>query len=282
MYEIKEIKTSKIGITNISPLLEGSLNYKYCGEYNGKKVILKVYNKKFSDYKERFSNELNVLGNPINIEVPKILKYSKKEFWILCEWVDGKSLKKIEQENGKINLSSLVNYLKKIHSIAYGIISPEEYLDQRISILEKKLKQAEIEDPLFSSIKRGIEFLKKESKKIKLDNLCRVHGDLNGGNILFDIEGNVKSVVDWEFSHFGSPYIDLAQLTNRGTDMDKEILKEYFGNKLNKRLYEFFLVYFLLRIIIGNSGNNRLKMAYISKEKDKIIKNKIKRVMEMF
>jgi aminoglycoside phosphotransferase (APT) family kinase protein len=40
--------------------------------------------------------------------------------------------------------------------------------------------------------------------------LCVVHGDYRTGNFLFDAEGNVRAILDWEMAHLGDPLEDLA------------------------------------------------------------------------
>lgn len=39
---------------------------------------------------------------------------------------------------------------------------------------------------------------------------CLVHGDYRSGNFLFDTEGEIRGVLDWEMAHIGDPYEDLA------------------------------------------------------------------------
>lgn len=40
--------------------------------------------------------------------------------------------------------------------------------------------------------------------------LCLVHGDYRVGNLLFDGDGRVTAVLDWEMAHWGDPLEDLA------------------------------------------------------------------------
>jgi hypothetical protein len=60
--------------------------------------------------------------------------------------------------------------------------------------------------------------LNRESGRMKeLDGIVRlVHGDFNPTNILIH-RGEVSGVVDWEFAHAGSPYMDIGNLL-RHTD----------------------------------------------------------------
>ena len=45
--------------------------------------------------------------------------------------------------------------------------------------------------------------------------LSVVHGDFRTGNFLYDREGNVRGILDWEMSHLGDPLEDLAWSFNR-------------------------------------------------------------------
>jgi aminoglycoside phosphotransferase (APT) family kinase protein len=40
--------------------------------------------------------------------------------------------------------------------------------------------------------------------------LCLVHGDFRSGNFLYDREGTIRGVLDWEMAHIGDPLEDLA------------------------------------------------------------------------
>lgn len=37
-----------------------------------------------------------------------------------------------------------------------------------------------------------------------------VHGDYRTGNFLFDVEGNIRAILDWEMAHLGDPLEDLG------------------------------------------------------------------------
>lgn len=59
-----------------------------------------------------------------------------------------------------------------------------------------------------------------------------VHGDLNPKNVLVDPErGEVTGVLDWEFSHAGSPYADIGNLTRfeRHPDFVSQVLDTFIA-----------------------------------------------------
>jgi len=266
----------------LSNFSEGCLNFLYKGRYQGREVVLKIYNPEFYHAKERFQNELNVLKRlGHNFYIPKLVAYSEQQMWIMYEFVNGKSLKTKEKKKEPVDLQSLVDSILKTHSAEIIEGNYNTYIQRLIKDLEIKLSGTSLS--LDSSIRSAITYLKRESKHFEKARLCRVHGDINGSNIILEEDGKLKVILDWEFSHFGDKYLDIAQFTNRGTDFDKEFLNRYFANeKFDKRRYEFFLIYFLLKICINNAPENLKKMASVKEDKLTIVKAKYERLKSMF
>lgn len=52
--------------------------------------------------------------------------------------------------------------------------------------------------------------------------LSMVHGDFRAGNVLYDDEGNVRAVLDWEMAHIGDPLEDLAWSITRTFSFGKD------------------------------------------------------------
>jgi aminoglycoside phosphotransferase (APT) family kinase protein len=44
--------------------------------------------------------------------------------------------------------------------------------------------------------------------------VCVVHGDFRTGNFLYDTDGNIRGLLDWEMAHLGDPLEDLAWSLN--------------------------------------------------------------------
>lgn len=282
----EQITRLEIPFEPLSNLSEGCLNFVFRGLYKdkGKESVLKIYNQEFEFGEERFRNELAVLRNLSYLKVPKLINYSQKNKWILYEFVEGESLKKKEEKGAYVNISSLVESLRAIHSVNTKMEagSYEKYLWNLITSLKDRFYNSGLNEPLYSSVNKAIMYLDQERNHLKNTELCRVNGDLNGSNILIGENGNVESIIDWEFSHVGDRYMDIAQFTNRENDFDKEFQERYFNSRIDKRRYNFFLVYFLVKISINNSPKNLEKMAFIRDEKLKIVESKSKRLIEMF
>lgn len=63
-------------------------------------------------------------------------------------------------------------------------------------------------------IRAAIRFLERNPPPPPL-RLHVVHGDYRTGNFLYDKEGNVRGILDWELAHLGDPLEDLAWSLNR-------------------------------------------------------------------
>lgn len=85
--------------------------------------------------------------------------------------------------------------------------------------ITQKLESADVRAWLRQEAVEAIyEILERETRR--LDDLdaesCLVHGDFNPTNILI-YQGKVSGVLDWEFCHSGTPYMDIGNLL-RNTD----------------------------------------------------------------
>ena len=52
--------------------------------------------------------------------------------------------------------------------------------------------------------------------------LAMVHGDFRAGNFLYDDEGRIRAILDWEMAHIGDPLEDLAWSLNRSFCFGKD------------------------------------------------------------
>ncbi|MCB1667494.1 MAG: phosphotransferase family protein [Porticoccaceae bacterium] len=59
----------------------------------------------------------------------------------------------------------------------------------------------------------AIRFLRR--KLPESSKLSMVHGDFRAGNFLYDDNGDIQAILDWEMSHIGDPLEDLAWSLNR-------------------------------------------------------------------
>jgi aminoglycoside phosphotransferase (APT) family kinase protein len=50
----------------------------------------------------------------------------------------------------------------------------------------------------------------KRNPPAPAQTICVVHGDYRTGNFLFDGDGNIRAILDWEMAHLGDPLEDLG------------------------------------------------------------------------
>lgn len=279
-------KIKKLGI-NFSPsclLTDGSLNVVCRGEYSGRDSVLKLFNNQFKDCQKRFSSELGVLQQGISDVTPLLLDYSENGRWIVMDFVNGQSLKEMENKNNKIDLDSLVLTLRKVYSQEVNNNREDFvlYINRILAELEYDFNVSGVKESIKSSVNNAIKYMNGEKDQLPIIGLNRINGDLNGANILFNESGKVNKIVDWEFSHVGCTYMDLAKLTNIGDKFSLRLKKAYFEGCCNEKVYNFFLTYFLTRMVVNNSEINMKKMAFSRPEKIKVVEAKAKRLEEMF
>lgn len=72
-------------------------------------------------------------------------------------------------------------------------------------------------DPIFEAAVRELERGLPVAQK-----LAMVHGDFRAGNFLYDDDGTIHALLDWEMAHLGDPLEDLAWSINRGFCFGKD------------------------------------------------------------
>lgn len=178
---------------------------------------------------------LKISKNPILKKEYKILKnlesmnfkYSPKVYefidynGILCiveEFIEGKTLDKaiIEIKNPEI----IYNNLKKILNMIHGL-NMESYI-------EKPLKDdiiCELEEVITKNKIIRIEEIKLIKDFLNEDKIVFIHGDFKPRNIIVGNDGNIKSVIDWEFSEYNLKSEEASICA-----FSKIPFQEYFSN----------------------------------------------------
>lgn len=72
-------------------------------------------------------------------------------------------------------------------------------------------------DPILEAAVRELERTLPVAEK-----LAMVHGDFRAGNFLYDDEGTIRALLDWEMAHLGDPLEDLAWSINRAFCFGKD------------------------------------------------------------
>jgi aminoglycoside phosphotransferase (APT) family kinase protein len=134
--------------------------------------------------------------------------------FVLLELVEGDRVEDAGAGAERL-ISSAVDTLRRLHAIpasASGLAEEPVGLDADLARWQVLLERARIElDLPFEPLRRALEVSFPEPHPP-----CLVHADYHFGNLLFDREGGVVAVLDWEISEIGQPLIDLSCLAVGG------------------------------------------------------------------
>jgi aminoglycoside phosphotransferase (APT) family kinase protein len=150
-------------------------------------------------------------------QVPVPQELHRGEDWSVFSFLDGESLESVPQHS-----KAAAEALVKISSVEFqtpgwinadGSVSPFPFGGVRGFIAES-LEKAEVRAWVGEDAAVRIEHIvKAESGRLEeMESDCRlVHGDFNPTNILIK-DGAVSGVLDWEYCHSGTTYMDIVNL----------------------------------------------------------------------
>lgn len=97
------------------------------------------------------------------------------------------------------------------HAIGFSAnmepVAPDECWVRELEKWEKVIDEDElVPQPV---ARAAIRWLKRNPPP-PADKISVVHGDYRTGNFLFDGEGNIRAILDWEMCHLGDPLEDVA------------------------------------------------------------------------
>jgi aminoglycoside phosphotransferase (APT) family kinase protein len=85
-----------------------------------------------------------------------------------------------------------------------------------------------------------------------------VHGDVGPGNFLFDADGRILAIIDWEVAHMGHPLEDLAAVLCRALGVSFGLASEHIANyeretgePVDRRQLDYFVILVLTRWYVG-------------------------------
>jgi aminoglycoside phosphotransferase (APT) family kinase protein len=172
--------------------------------------------------------------------VPVPIEMARGEAWSVFSFLGGELLEQVPEYSG-----AAAEALARISSIEFksagiinadGTISPFPFGGSKGFVAEK-LEHAEVRAWLGEETMDAlIAVLQKEAGRLdELDAQSHlVHGDFNPTNILIH-HGKVSGILDWEFCHSGTPYMDIGNLLrNTAPDYHRAIKQglEIGGMKL--------------------------------------------------
>lgn len=91
-------------------------------------------------------------------------------------------------------------------------VAPEDCWRRELDYWEADADRNELEPhPVFRAAVRWL----RRNPPPPAQKIVIVHGDMRAGNFLFDRQGEIRAILDWEMMHLGDPLEDLAWSMNR-------------------------------------------------------------------
>lgn len=180
------------------------------------------------------SNEVNAskAGYRAGIS-PKVFYYD--DSIIIFQYIDSNYLT-TQRIREKETLKRIVSMIKTVQKkIVQYLESPDlsigifQMIKNKITILREN------NSPYKNQLNNFIKDCEIFESKYKADEIVFAHNDFYFRNILDD--GKKLWLVDWEFSGFNPPLLDLANLSKNNDFNEEEdnfILEEYFGNTVQE------------------------------------------------
>jgi aminoglycoside phosphotransferase (APT) family kinase protein len=195
-------------------------------------------------------------------------------------------------QNATVDNDSMIEKIVQTHSVKGSCMSLEEYFKQLSPFIDDRFQKIEQLRPvgnetfhvIYKALLAHRAYLERQTKQYAKDvEVRQVHGDFNDSNVIMDKNGTCRVFVDWEFSHLGSPFLDISQMTNKGDKLSQVILNKYFSRsdvRYDQFLYDFFVNYFLFKIALNHLAYKDMA-ANRSPLREKIVSSKIRRILEL-
>lgn len=156
--------------------------------------------------------------------VPVPLEIARGESWSVFSFLEGELLEGVPEQSG-----AAAEALARISSVVFespGWVNPDGSISAFSfggvrGFISEMFERADVRGWIGrEAVHEVLKIVKRQSRR--LDELhaerCLVHGDFNPTNILIS-NGVVSGILDWEWCHSGTPYMDIGNLL-RHTDDD--------------------------------------------------------------
>ena len=222
-------------------LIEGFMtNYNYLVFHNNNTYVLKLGN-----YSEHYgvirSHEIEAskAGHKAGIS-PEVIYYDNKI--TIFNYIKSKYLTS-ENIREKITLKRIVHLIKVVHNEVTKYLENQNMQNNIFQLINKRIFQLKKSNsPYIDSVNNYINDYKFFKKEFEQDEKVFTHNDFFYKNILDD--GKKLWLVDWEYSGFNPPFLDLANLSKNNelsADDDNFILEEYCGDLADSStIYKFY------------------------------------------
>jgi thiamine kinase-like enzyme len=211
------------------PLNGGLSNETHLVSMDGKKYVVKINfpQNEYLGLSRKEELKAQKMASEIGI-APNVYGGTDSDAYSISEFINGHLMTREEvlEEENLIHIAAL---LIKAHSIT-GIkrtCSIFDLIDGYLSGIEKF--KINLPDG-FYEVRKEVLRIRERREKDTINNKKYCHNDIFTNNLLFD--GSKITVIDWELSGIGDPYMDLATLAYScgfTAENEKVILKGYFG-----------------------------------------------------
>lgn len=167
----------------------------------------------------RYLREKTVFTKLTNLKfLPKFLNSYEKEnkLFIVRSWVEGNIFSLTDLE---INPDTLVTTLSSLHSQQYTCEADYNYFNVITRYLREYKHLSNRQQWDLPDLPSILSFYNQQKGKLiefeKSEYLTRIHGDLVFSNIIYSHQKCI--LIDWEYTTYGDPLIDLAYLITQNS-----------------------------------------------------------------
>ncbi|MDH5647041.1 MAG: phosphotransferase [Candidatus Heimdallarchaeota archaeon] len=215
-------------IKNMQIFNQGESVFKFIGDLDGKKVMLRYLNSSML-INDRINREIDALNfanqnkevfNKYGFTIPKVINTWKKENLIALEYIEG-------SPGIKLSNQQLTNYIELMTSLKF-----EEKYTFQDGVL-KSLSQIDLIQPEYHS--RYISVRDEILNNFDFSSIepSFIHGDFHIDNLILTNSGRI-GIIDWEYASQGSIYFDLAYY--------KEKTHHVFDDKIEQKLQPWVIL----------------------------------------
>ena len=170
---------------------------------------------------------------------PEIIYYDERI--LIFQYIHSHTLTPAEMREKKV-LKKIISLIKFVQNKVKNYLKLPHTSNDIFQLLNNQVFHLkEKNSPYMDKINKFIKHIAIFEKKTQSFELVFAHNDYYHKNILDD--GKKLWLVDWEFSGFNSPLLDLANVSKNSElseDEDHYILEEFYGNLLTSSLkYNF-------------------------------------------
>jgi aminoglycoside phosphotransferase (APT) family kinase protein len=198
--------------------------------------------------------------------VPRILNFSAAHRAMLMEFVEGSTSYQVRVDPGlqRRIQEDLMRHVVKLHSFAVpdlGLSGFEQASTVREAVAHDLARLRSMYSPDAIRKEPEIDFalawlernIPDPSSPARL-----IHGDVGPGNFIFENDGRVRAIIDWEVAHLGHPLEDLAAILCRALGVEFGIAHEHIANyeiaaatRVDRDALAFGVILVLTRWYIG-------------------------------